>query len=97
MLVEVRDDGAGMDVNKLKRSAVERIASEPEVQVMSDREALDIIFIPGFSTSKIATEVSCRVSGHGCSQTNLERVNGRVEVRTEFRKGTAFTLRLPLH
>ncbi|MGI6662222.1 MAG: chemotaxis protein CheW [Bacillota bacterium] len=97
VVVRVEDDGAGIDAEKVKRSAVKKgLISEEVAQKLSEKEALELIFMPGFSTSDVATEVSGRGVGMDVVRANLEKVNGQIEVRTKLGEGTVVTLRLPL-
>lgn len=97
VVVTVEDDGAGIDAERLKRSAVKKgLITEEAAQRLSEKEALELIFMPGFSTSDVATEVSGRGVGMDVVRANLERVNGQIEVRTRLGQGTVVTLRLPL-
>jgi two-component system chemotaxis sensor kinase CheA len=97
ILVRVEDDGAGVDAEMVKRSAVKKgVITEEQAQKMSEKEAVAMIFLPGFSTVEVATEVSGRGVGMDVARTNLERVNGQIEVKTKVGAGTQITLRLPL-
>ncbi|HPP60593.1 MAG TPA: chemotaxis protein CheA [Bacillota bacterium] len=97
VVIEITDDGAGMDPEALKRSAVNKgLVSVEEAGRLSEKEALELIFMPGFSTAKVATQVSGRGVGMDVVRTNLERINGHVEVRSRLGVGTTFTLKLPL-
>ena len=97
VVVRVEDDGAGIDAEQVKRSAVKKgLISEEAAQKLSEKEALELIFMPGFSTSDVATEVSGRGVGMDVVRANLEKVNGQIEVRTKLGEGTVVTLRLPL-
>ncbi|MGI6667555.1 MAG: chemotaxis protein CheW [Bacillota bacterium] len=97
VVVKVEDDGGGIDAERVKRSAVKKgLISEEAAQRLSEKEALELIFTPGFSTSDTATEVSGRGVGMDVVRANLERVNGQIEVRTKLGQGTLVTLRLPL-
>lgn len=97
VLVRVEDDGSGIDAEKVKRSAVKKgLITEDQAQKMSEKEAVEMIFLPGFSTADKATEVSGRGVGMDVVRANLERVNGQIEVKTKIGVGTQVTLRLPL-
>ncbi len=97
IVIEITDDGKGMDLNKLKKKAIEKgLLSEEEAQKMSDKDAIDIIFMPGFSTKETATELSGRGVGMDVVKTNISLLNGYVEVSTEKDVGTTFKISIPL-
>lgn len=97
VVVRVEDDGAGIDAEKVKRSAVKKgLLTEEAAQKLTEKEAVELIFMPGFSTAEVATEVSGRGVGMDVVRANLERVNGQVEVKTKLGQGTTVILRLPL-
>ncbi len=97
VLVRVEDDGAGIDGERVKRSAVRKgLITEEQAAKLTEKEAVEMIFLPGFSTADKATEVSGRGVGMDVVRTNLERVNGQIEVKTKIGLGTQVTLRLPL-
>ena len=97
IVIEITDDGKGMDLNKLKKKAIEKgLISEEEAQKMSDKDAIDIIFMPGFSTKEVATELSGRGVGMDVVKTNISLLNGYVEVSTEKDVGTTFKISIPL-
>jgi two-component system chemotaxis sensor kinase CheA len=96
VVVEVSDDGAGIDAAKIKRVALERNLATAEVlAAMSDEEALDLIFTPGFSTASAVSEISGRGVGMDAVRTAVSRLGGHVEARTERGKGTTVRLTLP--
>ena len=97
ILVEVEDDGRGVDTALLRRQAVERGLLPPdEVAALSDREALNLIFVPGFSTAAAVTRTSGRGVGLDVVRTNVSRLNGEIHVETELGRMTRFVLKLPL-
>ncbi|HET6425418.1 MAG TPA: chemotaxis protein CheA, partial [Planctomycetaceae bacterium] len=97
VLLAISDDGAGIDPAKLRRKAVEKGLITPEAaQAMSDRDAVHLIFAPGFSTAEQVTAVSGRGVGMDVVKTNFERLGGSVEIDTEVGMGTTITVRLPL-
>lgn len=97
IVIEIMDDGKGIDVNTLKKKAVEKgLMTEEEVLKMSDDDAINIIFLPGFSTMAVATELSGRGVGMDVVKTNISLLNGYVEVSTEKGKGTTFRINIPL-
>ncbi len=95
--VEVEDDGRGIDVTRIKERAIEQGLLRPEAApLLSEREALNLIFLPGFSTATHVTTAAGRGVGMDVVRTNVARLNGEIEVETEVGVGTRFTLRLPL-
>lgn len=95
MWITVRDDGRGMDPERILSKAVERGIAEP-TRRYSEREIFDFIFAAGFSTATQVTDISGRGVGMDVVRRNIEAVNGRVEVSSELGKGTTFNLRIPL-
>ncbi len=95
--IEVRDDGRGLNPEKLKSKAIEKglITSEQAAR-LSETEAWQLIFAPGFSTAAIVSDVSGRGVGMDVVKTNIERLGGRVEIRSVLGQGTAIIIRLPL-
>lgn len=97
VLIEVEDDGAGIDPEKIKRTAVEKgFLSIDEVNKMSREQLINLIFLPGFSTAKQVTETSGRGVGMDVVKTKIESLGGFVSLKTEIGKGTKVTLKLPL-
>jgi two-component system chemotaxis sensor kinase CheA len=97
ILVEVGDDGGGIDTNRVVAKAVERgIVSQTRIREMSHREMLDLIFLPGFSTAEKVSDVSGRGVGMDVVRSNLKRLGGTVELESEFGKGSLVRLKLPL-
>ena len=95
--IEIADDGAGIDADKIRRKGVERgLVSEEAAAQMSEREALMLIFQPGFSTAEQVTNVSGRGVGMDVVKTNIERIGGTVEVQTKKGEGTTFRVKIPL-
>jgi len=95
VLVEVADDGRGIDPDRLRRRAVEQ-GFVPADAELDDNAALDLVFLPGFSTASAVTTAAGRGVGLDVVRTNVRRLNGEVEVRSVVGEGTRFTLRLPL-
>jgi len=97
IIITVQDDGRGIDPEKVRRSAVKKgLLTEEAANRLSDDEAIDLIFVPGFSTAERVTEVSGRGVGMDVVRRNLERLNGSVEVDTTPGQGTTFRITLPL-
>jgi len=97
VIVEVHDDGAGMNIEKIRRKAIERQLVPPQrAEQMSEREILQLIFLPGFSTAEAVTSVSGRGVGMDVVRTNVEKIGGKVEVDSRPGQGTVLRLRIPL-
>ncbi len=97
ILIRISDDGGGINGEKVRLSAVKKgLIADDASQKLSMAELVDLIFLPGFSTATVTTEVSGRGVGMDVVRANLERVNGQIEVKSELGEGTQFTLRLPL-
>lgn len=97
VIIEVQDDGAGMDPEKLKQKALEKgLATPEEVHDMKTEDAYGLIFLPGFSTAQKISSVSGRGVGMDVVKTNITKLNGIIAVESEVGKGTRFTLKLPL-
>lgn len=97
VLIEIIDDGRGMDPDKLKKKAVEKgLMTVEETEVMTDKQACTIIFLPGFSTAEKVSDVSGRGVGMDVVRTNIERLGGFVDIDSELGRGTTISLRLPL-
>lgn len=96
IIVSVSDDGKGIDPEAVKRSAVEKgIISEDEAERLSERDALGLIFLPGFSTAKEVSSISGRGVGMDVVKTNISRINGTISIDSEIGKGTRIVFRLP--
>lgn len=95
--IEVIDDGAGIDVEKVKASAVKKgHITEEQAEMMSEKEAIDLLFRPAFSTAEKISDVSGRGVGLDVVKNKIEGLGGDVEVSTKLGEGTKFTVRLPL-
>jgi len=95
--IEVEDDGRGMDPEKLKQVAIRKgVITPDEAHQMDDREALDLIFAPGFSSAEKVTDISGRGVGMDVVKTNIKNLKGSVHTQSEVGKGTKLTLTLPL-
>lgn len=97
IVVEITDDGKGLDPNGLKVKAIEKnLITEREADQMTDKEAFALIFKPGFSTAAKVTNVSGRGVGMDVVKTNIEKLNGVIEIDSELGKGSSFKLKIPL-
>ncbi|MCR6570940.1 hybrid sensor histidine kinase/response regulator [Campylobacter insulaenigrae] len=97
IVVEITDDGKGLDADALKIKAIEKnLITEREADQMTDKEAFTLIFKPGFSTAAKITNVSGRGVGMDVVKTNIEKLNGVIEVDSELGKGTVMKLKIPL-
>jgi two-component system chemotaxis sensor kinase CheA len=95
--IEVTDDGAGMDPERLKNKAIEKgVISPDQAQRMTDSEALNLIFAAGFSTAAAVSDISGRGVGMDVVRTNIEKLGGHVDLDSQLGKGTRITIRLPL-
>ncbi len=95
--IEVSDDGAGVDVEKVKASAIAKgHISEEQAEFMSDKEAIDLLFRPAFSTAEKISDVSGRGVGLDVVKNKIESLGGDVEVQSKLGEGTTFIVRLPL-
>lgn len=95
ILIEIVDDGKGIDVNSVRQKAIERGVIHPNKQ-LSDLEAFNLIFEPGFSTARKITDVSGRGVGLDVVKKQIEKLNGNVSVWSESGKGSRFTIKIPL-
>jgi two-component system chemotaxis sensor kinase CheA len=95
VVITIMDDGAGIDPDEVRKKAKQRGLLKPE-QVLADREAVQLIFSPGFSTCEEVTDVSGRGVGLDVVLKSIERLSGLVEVETVPGVGTKFTIQLPL-
>ncbi len=95
--IEVSDDGAGVDVEKVKASAIRKgTVTEEQAEMMSDKEVIDLLFQPAFSTSEKVSDISGRGVGLDVVKSKIEGLGGDVEVHSVLGEGTTFTVRLPL-
>ena len=97
IVIEITDDGKGMDAELLKNKALEKgLISVKEAEIMSEKEAFMLIFKAGFSTAAKVTNVSGRGVGMDVVKTNVEKLNGIIEVDAEVGKGSVFKIKIPL-
>ena len=97
VIIEVRDDGAGLDEARIREVAIERgLVSRDQTEEMDRRELLNLVFQPGFSTRRDVSELSGRGVGLDVVKTNLQRLSGLIDIDSRRGEGTTFTLTLPL-
>ncbi len=97
VVIEVSDDGGGMKVERIRDKALERrLITRERAAQLSDRELMQLIFLPGFSTAEAVTNVSGRGVGMDVVRTNVEKIGGKVEIDSRAGKGTTLRLRIPL-
>ncbi len=97
IVIEIRDDGKGMDTERIKEKAVEKgMITTEEASRLGKKDAINFIFAPGFSTAKKITDVSGRGVGMDVVKTNITRLNGLIDVDTEYGKGSTILVKLPL-
>lgn len=97
IVIQIDDDGKGLDVDMLKNKSLEKgIITEKEADSMSDKEAFGLIFKPGFSTAAAVTNVSGRGVGMDVVKTNIEKLNGIIDIDSEVGTGTSMKLKIPL-
>ena len=97
IVIQIDDDGKGLDADMLKNKSLEKgIITEKEADSMSDKEAFALIFKPGFSTAASVTNVSGRGVGMDVVKTNIEKLNGIIDIESEIGKGTSLKLKIPL-
>ncbi|MBE5936415.1 MAG: chemotaxis protein CheA [Lachnospiraceae bacterium] len=97
VVIEVRDDGAGINVEVIKRKAIEKgHITHEQAEKMSDKDAIELLFRPSFSTAEKVSDLSGRGVGLDVVRTNVESLGGSIEAKTELGVGSVFTIRLPL-
>ena len=97
VIIQVGDDGNGIDVEAVKAKAVERgVITQDQADVMTQKEAVNLLFMPSFSMAKQITDISGRGVGLDVVKSNIEALGGDVEVKTKLGEGSTFTVRLPL-
>jgi chemotaxis family two-component system sensor histidine kinase/response regulator PixL len=97
LMIEVRDDGQGLDFEKIRNSAVEKLLVSPEqASSLDDAQLTDLLFEPGFSTNVSVNDLSGRGIGLDVVRTHLQAIQGSVTVSSELHKGTKFRLQIPL-
>ena len=97
VVIEVRDDGAGIDVDKVRRKAIEKgTISEKQAETMTDKDFIDLLFQPSFSTADKITDVSGRGVGLDVVKTKIEALGGNISAKSVAGEGSTFTIQLPL-
>jgi len=97
VVIEICDDGAGIAVGKIRAKAIERgVISADRATQLSERELMQLIFLPGLSTATQVTNVSGRGVGMDVVRTNVEKIGGKVEIDSHLGRGTTLRLRIPL-
>ena len=97
IIIQISDDGRGLPVEKIKEKAVANgLVTQAEIDAMSERHILQLIFRPGLSTAEKVTSVSGRGVGMDVVRTNIEKIGGTVEVESKESRGTSFTIKIPL-
>ncbi len=97
VIIEIKDDGRGIDIEKVKEKALQKgLISEAEANNLSDREAINLIFKPGFSTAEKVTNISGRGVGMDVVKTNIEKLGGSIDIQTEKGCGTTIIMKIPL-
>ena len=97
VVIEVGDDGGGINIEKVKKKAIEKgMITEEQAENMNDKDAVDLLFKPGFSTADTISDVSGRGVGLDVVKTNIEALGGDIEAHTKKGEGSSFIIRLPL-
>ncbi|KAF0221337.1 MAG: two-component system chemotaxis family sensor kinase [Geobacteraceae bacterium] len=97
IIISIKDDGRGVDPDRVGKKAVEKgLVTEEQLANMMPREILDMIFLPGFSTKEKASDLSGRGVGMDVVKTNIKKLNGIIDIKSELGKGSEFILKLPL-
>ncbi|MHB1605334.1 MAG: chemotaxis protein CheA [Leptospirales bacterium] len=97
IVIEVSDDGKGIDVARVREKAIERkLIQREDAERMSESELVNLVFLPGFSTAEKVTDVSGRGVGMDVVRTNINKINGSVDIKTGLGTGSTFIIRLPL-
>ena len=97
VIIEVRDDGNGIDVEAVRRKAIERgTITEEQAEDMTEKEIINLLFLPSFSTAKQVSDVSGRGVGLDVVRSKIEALSGEVEVKSKLGVGSTWTIRLPL-
>ena len=97
VVIEVRDDGNGINVDAVRKKAIERgTITEEQASIMNDKEIINLLFLPSFSTASVVSDVSGRGVGLDVVKSKIEALSGEVEVKSKLGLGSVWTIRLPL-
>lgn len=97
IIISIKDDGRGIDPEKVGRKALDKgLVTQEQLAAMGSREIIDLIFLPGFSTKEKATDLSGRGVGMDVVRTNIKKLNGIIDIKSESGQGSEFILKLPL-
>lgn len=97
IVIQVSDDGRGMNAERLRAKALEKgLISDEEASSMDDRQSYNLVFLPGFSMAAKVSDVSGRGVGMDVVRTNIQKLNGSIDIRSQIKKGTTFVINLPL-
>ena len=97
VIIEIADDGRGIDAFRLKEIAIRKgLVADSDASVLNERQMLHLLFLPGFSTTDVATSVSGRGVGMDVVKTNIERIGGTIDIDTSLGEGTSIKLKIPL-
>ena len=97
VVIEVKDDGNGIDVEAVKQKAIERgTITEEQASAMNDQEIINLLFLPSFSTAKVVSDISGRGVGLDVVKSKIEALSGEVDVKSTLGQGSKWTIRLPL-
>jgi two-component system, chemotaxis family, sensor kinase CheA len=95
VVIEIQDDGRGIDVDKVRRKAIDRSLISPDVE-LSEEEVFDLLFMPGFSTADQVSELSGRGVGMDVAKSNISALSGMIEIASSLGKGTTISITLPI-
>lgn len=97
VVIEVRDDGAGIDIDRVRQKAIDKGSiTEKQAETMTDKDFIDLLFLPSFSTAEKITDVSGRGVGLDVVKTKIEALGGNITAKTVAGEGSTFTISLPL-
>ncbi len=98
IVIEIKEDGRGLDRNKILEKAISKgmISADKDTSEMTDQEVFNLIFMPGFSTAEVVTDISGRGVGMDVVRRNIESLRGKIDIESELGKGSTFKMQLPL-